>query len=449
MKRGTLIVLFLLGTSSALLAQDSEKATLSNLYKKAASYPGLNAKTAGIEAAKIDYKITKREIWPELQLQAQNTYGTYEGAAGAFFPQQGIFNVSGNNTGGNTAVNSLVSATVKWDVIQFGKHRDRVKLSAINRERAENSFDLKDIQLKRELTRAYLSWMYGKYMQDWAEREAERNTDILELSKSLVRSGLGSAADSLIAKTTLKRAVAQQNKWQAKTRRAENQVLEYTGMPLAQKNASERFLSTKDKGLEEPEGKTHPLLVSKDQQRERLSVKEKEVSHQVLPNISVLAGGLLRGEGYSDQGNAWKDSYELPINNYLVGLGLTWNISKFYSKGLKKQKIRQHQIETTEEREVIERSLNEQEQSLEYHIEKVLEEIAETEEAYASAKESYRLFKVRYENGLINLTTLLQIQQTLRFTERSRIKAYYDYWQYWNAYAYALADYSPLTTVFN
>ncbi len=449
MKQGLLSILFLLGCCFNLFAQNSEKATLTNLYQQAASYPQLKAKTAAIEAADLHHKITKRQNLPGIQFQAQNTYGTYEGTPGAFFPLGGIFNVSGEGNSNQTAVNTFVSATAQWDVIQFGKHRDEVKLADLEKAKAETNYELTDIELKREITNSFLTWMYAKYMQTWAEEEVERDLTILKLSQSRVNSGLVSAADSLLAKTNLKQTLAQQKQWEAQTKTSANRIKEFAGISIENEMPSNLFLSTIEEKYSSQEEKNHPLLTTKKQDKERLEILEKNITHQVLPTISVLAGGMFRGVGFNDQGNQWKDSYELPINNYLVGVGMTWDISSFYDKSLKKKRNQQEQIQLQEEQEVIERYLEERENSLTHQLSKSLEEIEEAEEAYAAAKKSFDLFKVRYESGIIDLATLLQIQQTLQFTEKSRIKAYYDYWTYWSDYAYSQADFSILTTVFN
>lgn len=449
MKYGMLIMgCFLLKFSSAL-AQTPENTSLSNLYEKATSYPGLKAETNGIEVANYDYKLTKQQILPDLRLQAQNTVGTYEGAPGGFIPLPGFFNVSGSGTDGSTTVNSLVSATLKWDFLRFGKFRDQVKSARLGQEKAQNSFDLKELQLKHQLTQAYLGWMFSKYMQNWAAGEAERNRNLLELSSSRVRSGLASAADSLIAQTGLKQAIAQQKKWKASTRQYENQLFEYTGVEFQPQKAPKDFFSAFETSEGESFDGPHPLLTEKDQQREALDIEKQSVNHQVLPDVSVLAGGLMRGVGYGKDQQAFEDSYQMPINNYLVGVGLTWDLSQWYSKGLKKQKIEQQQEQVNQQRKAVERSLEQQKNSLQYQIEQSQQEIREAEAAYASAKKSYHLFRVRYESGLIDLTTLLQIQQTLQFTEKARIQAYYKYWQYWNNYAYAIGNFSMLTSVFN
>ena len=448
MKYGMLIMGCFLLSYSYTCAQTSENIPLSQLYQEAATYPGLQAEVSSIKSADYDYRLAKQKILPDLNLQAQNTFGTFEGAAGAFVPLPGFFNVSGEGINGNTAVNTMASATLKWDFLRFGKYRDQIDLAQINQEQAQTGFDIKVLELRHQITKAYFGWIHGKAMQDWAKREAERNKSLVKLSSSLVQSGLAAAADSLIASTRLKQAIAQQKKWEGQTNRFQNQLLEYTGTELMNENIPQPFFSIEKAEINDS-ALSHPLITAKEQQDKALKVRQKMVNHQVLPDVSLLAGGLVRGVGFGDDNQAFQDSYELPISNYLVGVGLTWNLSQWYSKGLKTRKVQQEQERVSQEKEVVKRSLNEQQNSLQFHIEKSKEEIQEAEDAYRSASESYRLFKVRYESGLINLTTLLQIQQTLQFTEKARIQAYYDYWQYWNNYAYTQADFSMLTTIFN
>src|SRR5690625_326579 len=426
----------------------AQTTTLTEIFQQAASYPGLSAQSANIEAAKINYKISKREILPNLNFQAQNTYGTYQGINGAFFPTSGIFNVSGDGSSGETSVNTFISATAQWDFIQFGKHRDQVKMSKIDQDKAQTDWDLLEVELKKDLASVYISWLYSNHMMNWAKKEVERDSLILNLARSKVNSGLASAADSLLAITKLKQTLSQKKKWEAQIETSKNRITELTGMRLNDEQPAEQFLSTYQTEFLKEDSSPHPLSLSKTFEKEWLEVQEKNISHQVLPNISLLAGGMLRGVGFED-GNQWRDSYELPISNYLIGLGLSWDISGFYSKGLKKQLNQQQQIQVEEEKEVVQRHLEERENSLQNQIDKSFEEITEAEEAYEAARETFRLFKVRYESGIIDLATLLQIQQSLQFTEKSRLKAYYNYWNYWNAYAYSTADFSVLINVFN
>src|SRR5690606_18955765 len=73
-----------------LYAQQPKEHTLANLWPKVEeNYPGVGAKTLAIDAARFNQRAVKGNMLPQVNAQAQNTYGTYEGSAGAFFPQAG------------------------------------------------------------------------------------------------------------------------------------------------------------------------------------------------------------------------------------------------------------------------------------------------------------------------------------------------------------------------
>ncbi len=95
-----------------IYAQQQKENTLGSLWSKVEeNYPGVGAKTSAIDAAKLNQEAVKGNMLPQVKAQAQNTYGTYEGSAGAFFPQAGFFNVSGSAVpldGSSTAANTLV-----------------------------------------------------------------------------------------------------------------------------------------------------------------------------------------------------------------------------------------------------------------------------------------------------------------------------------------------------
>lgn len=444
MKQFSLLMTILMGFYT--FAQ-SPSISLKKLYKYTTSYPGLKARTAEVEMANATIKITKREILPQLEFHAQNTYGTYNGIAGSLFPLSGAFTISGLGNEG-TAVDAQVSAMAQWDIIQFGAHRDHVKLAEIEESKAKTHFKLEDLQLKHQLTDHYFYWNYAFYMYQWANREIDRNHILFKVSKARVNSGLDSAADSLLIKASLKQAYAQKRKWEGEIQQTENQILELSGISMAKSEASPNFfLQVEEKKL--ANNLAHPLLDLKNQEKEGLEVQRRNLTHQLFPTISALAGGMFRGVGYENSPNPWSDSYGLSTGNYLVGLGMTWKLDKFYSKSVKTQRNKYRQYMIAEERKVVERHLEEQENSLLFQINRSNQKIENQEAAYQSAQESYRLFVKRYESGIIDLALLMQIQQMLLFTESARIEAYYDHWRFWNRLAYTRADYTLFINTFN
>src|SRR5699024_4321485 len=241
---------------------------------------------AAIESAELEQQIVKREIWPRLDLQAQNTYGTYKGLAGAVFPLSGNYNVSGLESSG-TAVNALISATAKWDIIQFGKHRDQVKITGVQKDQAEVLYELEDLDLKKEITQIYLDWIHAKMMKDWAKQEANRHRGLFKIAKAQVNAEQSSAADSLLVKSQNKQAIADEKKYSAEIQKAENKIAELTGLSLKGFKAPEKFMNPSGARLPDENLSEHPLLIHKANEEYHLELENNQINHEVLPDISV------------------------------------------------------------------------------------------------------------------------------------------------------------------
>lgn len=116
-----------IAASFPLYAQQQPEHTLGSLWPEVEkNYPGIGIKSSEIDAAAFHKKAVKANSLPQAKIQAQNTYGTFEGSAGAFFPQAGFFNVSGSTSsleGSTTAANTFGSALVDWELFSFGKLR--------------------------------------------------------------------------------------------------------------------------------------------------------------------------------------------------------------------------------------------------------------------------------------------------------------------------------------
>ena len=86
------------------------------------NYSGIQAAQSAIESSEYNEAAVKAGALPQIKLQYQNTYGTLEGSNGGFFPQSGFFNVSGNrNSGSSTAANNFASASVEYEIYNFGR----------------------------------------------------------------------------------------------------------------------------------------------------------------------------------------------------------------------------------------------------------------------------------------------------------------------------------------
>ena len=112
-------------------SQNDKHISVSQAWEEAfTNYPGLVERKAQIRESEYWKTEIQYGFLPQVQVQLQNTYGSYAGSTGAFFPLPGIFNVSGNNRLNgqpDAAANSYGSVLMDWKLFEFGKQRKEVE----------------------------------------------------------------------------------------------------------------------------------------------------------------------------------------------------------------------------------------------------------------------------------------------------------------------------------
>src|SRR3546814_9031184 len=150
------------GTLPVRFPRDTQQQapTLGSLWPQVKeNYPGIGAKKAAIDAAEYNKRAVKGVMLQQVNAQAQHTYGTYEGSAGAFFPQTGLFNVSGaantldgsSTNGSPMAANNFGSATVEWELFSFGKLRKENEAATAGYYKAVSEKEAYLLHLKKTL----------------------------------------------------------------------------------------------------------------------------------------------------------------------------------------------------------------------------------------------------------------------------------------------------------
>src|SRR5690606_34294710 len=200
-----------------LYAQQQQENTLGSLWLKVEeNYGGIRVKTASVDAAKLHERAVKSDMLPQVKAQAQNTYGTYEGSAGAFFPQAGFFNVSGSTAGlggSSMAANTFGSATVEWELFSFGKRQKQNEAAGALYNRSVSDKHAYLLHLKKILSERYIVLLYNDAKLNWTEKNTERLDDIRKITSGLSASGLRPAADSLLASSSYVQAMGEYDKW--------------------------------------------------------------------------------------------------------------------------------------------------------------------------------------------------------------------------------------------
>lgn len=439
--------------------QGNPATSLSDLWEQAfANYPSLEAYQARLRQADYQKKLVRNQYLPQVLLQAQNTMGTNQSVGGAFFPLPGIYNIggSGDEDPGDLSANLFGSITVNWEFLQFGKQKKSLEATEILTRQIKHRLEVEQLIIQEELTRAYFQLLYHRQMQRWAKENNNRLKSLFDASTSIANAGLSPGADSLLVKASLKETQSYLSEWEG--RREESELL--LAMWI---NSSPDQLNLKDEGFPElypsessqTEFETnfsHPLMASGYEQIQyEEKLRELEFAN-IFPSLSLLAGVQLRGHstGIGEPlRQTWKNSYSHPLGNHLVGVGLSWNVSRLFDFKINDGRYREKIAQKEAEMEEISLNLKSRQQIAGTLLKQNREQLKHTNEAFSAAKEAYRLFESRYNSGLISITDLLQIQDILQRTEKSKIEAYYQYWIHQVDMAASKADFSLLQNVFD
>ena len=437
-----------------LYGQQKKENTLGNLWPKVEEYyPGIGAKNSAVDAAKLNERTVKSGMLPQLKAQAQNTYGTYDGSAGAFFPQPGFFNVSGSASAlndENIVANSFGSATVEWELFSFGKLQKENKAASALSNKAISEKDAYLLNLKKILSERYIFLLYNDAKLKWTETNVQRLDDIRKTTSGLSASGLRPAADSLLATSSYMQSMGEQDKWIGSKNASFIKLLElYGGETVNYKASTIRYSDPTENYADS--GNTinlsHPILNTLDKQSQYFTLSGQAQKRASLPSVNFLGGYAYRGTGIGPNGAVsgyWKDGFNNTTNNFLVGLGITWNITSLRTNYLKGEKL----FKDAESAKLIhsqyEQAMRADLSASQAKILHQYEQLGKTRLAVKHSQDAYNMYLARYKSGLITLSELLQVRTLLEQAENNHIEASREYWLLHSFKAELTADFDFL-----
>lgn len=414
-------------------------------------YPGIMAKQAEIKASRYREKQVASQNLPQANLQLQNSFGTLESSVGSFFPLPGTFNVSGNQAPGSDVTHTTYASIVAdWEIYSFGKHRKEKQAAARQVEESKSGLNAYELSLKSTVSRLFFTVLHHQVKLDWANRNTERVNDILKLSISLASAGLTPGADTALASSSHLQIQSDHFLWTGMFQASKLALNEFTALGDFHVNSAP-FLSLSTLNSPQTSLSAHPVLAHwSDKIGVQRSLMEAE-NKRALPSLSILGGLSSRGSGADNHwvSKEWKDGFRHGKNNYLVGLGMKWSLTGIYQSKLAHKKIEQTMRIAEAEYQLRERQLQTAIQSSEAKLREQRKQVGNTNAAVERAKEAYFLYRTRYENGLINLTELLQIQQLLQQAEAKQIDAFKGYWEQLIARAEASGTFESLVDILN
>lgn len=399
------------------------------------SYPGVKVGEHKVVSAEKNQRAILGERLPQLRTQAQNTYATHEGTSGAFFPQSGLFNVSGSDAlhGAEWNPNTYASATFELEVFSFGKLKNKSKAAEAftNKTREEQQAYL--LNLQKELSSRYLNVLFNDSRLESNRRNVERLNTVRTITSALAGAGLKTAADSLLASSSYNQALGENENLRGKYSAALIKLKELTENKESNyQNSISSFLNPKSPvSTENSQQNSHPFLNSLEEDQRRLEHLSRSESGAALPSLKILGGYAYRGTGIENDGfvsDKWKDGFSNSATNGLVGIGLTWNISDLYTQKQKGNALKEQAESQKYLHEQYEKQWTADLTAIQNQIRNQFSKVQKTKKAEAQAKSAYDMYLARYKSGLMDLSSLLQIQILLEHAEENHIRASYEYW---------------------
>jgi adhesin transport system outer membrane protein len=320
----------------------SLKELLNRVDQKA---PALLADSAAISIRRAQATETRNNWLPNLKLNYQADIGTNNNTAGPYF---GFGIIPSNSRGvrpdGNTSavLANLGIAALDWEVYNFGAYGAQNKVANSDIKVEQDHFAQSKYQLQSYAIGYYLQLMR---LQDYLAiqaRNIQRNSQIRRSIESLAKSGVRPGVDTSIAEAELSKARLNYIELDNQLKQVQLQLSAISGLPyqaIIPDTAAETHivLQAAMPALSNTDTANHPIInyyraiLQNSEQRESL------VKKQYNPKISLEAAAWGRGSSVdaNDHFNQLSSGFGFDRNNYLVGVGISYNLFDLRRRQLK------------------------------------------------------------------------------------------------------------------
>ena len=431
------LLLTTLSFAQTLSLKDAIKTALDN-------YGSIKAKGNYTNASKENVKLSKRDYLPNLNISAQQDYGTINGMNGPSFP----YGALGASSSGpalaqqnwNAAFGALYLVNMNWDFFTFGRIHEKVNLSKIDVRQKENDLSQEKFQHQVKVAAAYLNLLASQRLlrnqqKNLARAEVFRNTAVAR-----VKNGLLAGVDSTLASAEVSKAKIELNRSKDLVKEQNNKLVLLMGVEVQDFITDTSFVTQIPKSiptLQNTNDSIHPLLKFYKSRIDFSNQQVKFLKRNYYPTLSMFGVLQTRASGFdNDYGtnqDAFTQNYWDGVNpsrsNYLIGVGISWNIITPFKVSRQVASQRYISQGLQEEYNVIDQELKAQQNLADAKIKIAMDNYAESPIQVRAAAQAYLQKSTLYKNGLTNLTDLTQTLYALNRAETDRDIVNNNVWQ--------------------
>jgi outer membrane protein TolC len=458
---------FLLGFLSVLFvfrAEGQKLLTIKEAEQTAlANYGTIKAKSNQLNASKASLTETKTEQLPDLNVSAQQDYGTVNSQFGPLYGYKGLSVASSGpvlaKQNWTAAYGSLYLANVSWDFFAFGKAVEKVKVQ--KNTVALNETDLVQEQFQHEIRVAstYLNLLAAQQLSKAGQDNLNRAIDVQKVVVARVKNGLNPGVDSSQANAEVASAKIALTNAQETEQEQSNLLAQYLGVVPQSFQLDSAFIRNAPANADPQPQITldnHPTL---RYYQNRINVSDEQAKYLSTfsyPTFTLFGVYQGRGSGFSATSasatnsttgvSSSSDPYTVNSSygagadptryNYLFGVAMIWNITNPFRVHyqVKSQKFTSAQYKN--EYDLVSEQLRDQQVLAETRISNALKNFREVPEEVKAATDAYNQKSALYKNGL---ATIVDYTQALYVLNRAEVDSYITSNNVWQALLYKAA----------
>src|ERR1700761_7090418 len=341
-----LCIVALLAVATRLSAQQQPKPiTLKQLLtlvdQKA---PTLLTDSAVIKIRKAQAAEVRNNWLPNLKLNYQADVGTANNITGPYFG----FGIIPSSSGGihtsnvtTTMSDNLGIAAFDWEVYNFGSYGAQSKVANSDVDVQQNQFAQNKYNLQAFTIANYLQLMRLQDFLAIQARDIQRNTEIRRSIESLAKSGVRAGVDTSIAEAELSKARLDYIELNNQFKQVQLQLSSVTGLSyqsiISDTTAERRIVTQPTATIFNIDTANHPLVNYYRALYQNSLEREDLVKKSYNPKILLEGAAWGRGSSVDAAGNynGLGSGYGFQRDNYLVGVGISFNLSDIRRRQLK------------------------------------------------------------------------------------------------------------------
>jgi adhesin transport system outer membrane protein len=427
---GILCILFFVPVQAQqklLSLKDAEQIALAN-------YGTIKAKTNQLNSSKAYLNETKTESLPDLNVSAQQDYGTVNGQNGPLYGYRGLSVSSSGpvlgNQSWNAAFGALYLTNVNWDFFSFGKAREKIKVQNSVVTRDASDLEQEKFQHQIRVASTYLNLLAAQQLSKAQEDNLSRAVDVQTVVIARVKNGLNPGVDSSLANAEVSNAKIAFTNAQQTVQDQSNQLAQYLGIP-PQNFLLDSVFIRKSPPTPDPQPTVnfdnHPEL---NYLRNRIGVSDEQSKYLKTfsyPTFSLFGMYQGRGSGFeapysvNQSSSSYTTNYGYGVDptryNYLFGIGMIWNITTPFRVHFQVQSQKYTSQQYRDEYDLINQQLKDQEILAVTRINNSLKNYHEAPIEVKAANDAYNQKSALYKNGLSNIVDYTQALYTLNRAE--------------------------------